>query len=477
MQTEIFTGLKARFGGLCLSFMLALIVVGMVSSTALAQDAAAPPPAATQGVSPAADAAASTAATVAAAEVAPHFDRGDVAWMLTATLLVLMMVVPGLALFYGGLVRAKNVLSVLSQVLVVFSLVLMLWVAYGYSAVFSAGNQFFGSFSQFAFLKGFTPESVGNTPIAGLPDFLFVAFQSTFAGITTALIVGAFAERIKFRAVLLFSALWFTLSYIPMAHIVWGGGYLGEMGAIDFAGGTVVHINAGVAGLVAAWFVGKRLGYGQTALKPHNLPLTWIGAMLLWVGWFGFNAGSAAAADTVASLAFINTVLATAAAVLGWTLVEAVTKGHPSALGAASGAVAGLVGVTPACGTVGPLGAIVIGFVTGMICVWGVTGLKRLLKADDTADVFGVHGVGGIVGAILTGVFSAQSLGGTKVDLDIGHQLWVQVVSVGFTVLWSAVVTAVILLVVRALVGLRVSEEAERTGLDVTTHGESAYEV
>ncbi|WP_442682885.1 ammonium transporter [Stenotrophomonas sp. JC08] len=473
MRTEFFTGLNARLGGLCLSFMLTVLLLGMFSSSAWAQEAQAPPAAATEVAAPPVEAAVPTAAEAAAT---PGFDKGDVAWMLTATLLVLMMVVPGLALFYGGLVRAKNVLSVLSQVLVVFSLVL-LWVAYGYSAVFSAGNAFFGSFSEFAFLKGFTPESVGNTPIAGLPDFLFVAFQSTFAGITTALIVGAFAERIKFRAVLLFSALWFTLSYIPMAHIVWGGGYLGEMGAIDFAGGTVVHINAGVAGLVAAWFVGKRIGYGQTALKPHNLPLTWIGAMLLWVGWFGFNAGSAAAADTVAALAFLNTVLATAAAVLGWTLVEAVTRGHPSALGAASGAVAGLVGVTPACGTVGPLGAIVIGFVTGMVCVWGVTGLKRLLKADDTADVFGVHGVGGIVGAILTGVFSAQSLGGTKVDLDIGHQLWVQAVSVGFTVLWSAAVTAVILLVVRALVGLRVSEDAERTGLDVTTHGESAYEV
>ena len=474
MRTEFFTGLKARLGGLCLSFMLTAMLLGMFSSSAWAQETPAQPTAATEVAAQPVEAAAAPAAEAAAA---PSFDKGDVAWMLTATLLVLMMVVPGLALFYGGLVRAKNVLSVLSQVLVVFSLILILWVAYGYSAVFSAGNEFFGSFTQFAFLKGFTPDSVGNTPIAGLPDFLFVAFQSTFAGITTALIVGAFAERIKFRAVLLFSALWFTLSYIPMAHIVWGGGFLGKLGAIDFAGGTVVHINAGVAGLVAAWFVGKRLGYGQTALKPHNLPLTWIGAMLLWVGWFGFNAGSAAAADTVASLAFINTVLATAAAVLGWTLVEAITKGHPSALGAASGAVAGLVGVTPACGTVGPMGAIVIGFVTGIVCVWGVTGLKRLLKADDTADVFGVHGVGGIVGAILTGVFSAQSLGGTKVDLDIAHQVWVQVVSVGFTVLWSAVVTAVILLVVRALVGLRVSEEAERTGLDVTTHGESAYEV
>lgn len=477
MRTEIFTGLNTRFGGLCLSFLLAIVMACVFSTVAMAQDATTTQPLPSESVQVQALPDAATPVEADAEAAAPGFDRGDVAWMLTATLLVLMMVVPGLALFYGGLVRAKNVLSVLSQVLVVFSLVLMLWVAYGYSAVFSAGNAFFGSFTEFAFLKGFTPDSVGNTPIAGLPDYLFVAFQSTFAGITTALIVGAFAERIKFRAVLLFSALWFTVGYIPMAHIVWGGGYLGEMGAIDFAGGTVVHINAGVAGLVAAWFVGKRLGYGHVALKPHNLPLTWIGAMLLWVGWFGFNAGSAAAADTVASLAFINTVLATAAAVLGWTLVEAVTKGHPSALGAASGAVAGLVGVTPACGTVGPLGAIVIGFVTGMVCVWGVTGLKRLLKADDTADVFGVHGVGGIVGALLTGIFSAQSLGGTKVDLDIGHQLWVQAVSVGFTVLWSAVVTTVILLLVRALVGLRVSEEAELTGLDVTTHGESAYEV
>ncbi|KRG87306.1 ammonia channel protein [Stenotrophomonas daejeonensis] len=449
MRTEFFTGLNTRFGGLCLSSLLAGLALAVLPLGASAQEAA------------------QTAAT---------FERGDVAWMLTATLLVLMMVVPGLALFYGGLVRAKNVLSVLSQVLVVFSLVLMLWVAYGYSAVFSDGNTLFGSFTQFAFLKGFAPDSVGNTPIAGLPDYLFVAFQSTFAGITAALVVGAFAERIRFRAVLLFSALWFTLSYIPMAHTVWGGGWLGEMGAIDFAGGTVVHINAGVAGLVAAWFVGKRLGYGHAALKPHNLPLTWIGAMLLWVGWFGFNAGSAAAADGVAALAFINTLLATAAAVLGWTGLEAITKGHPSALGAASGAVAGLVGITPACGTVGPLGAIVIGFASGVACVWGVTGLKRLLRADDTADVFGVHGVGGIVGALLTGVFSAQSLGGTVADMDIGHQLWVQAVSIGFTVAWCAVVTALILLLVRALVGLRVSEEAERTGLDISTHGESAYE-
>ena len=476
MKTSLFTGWQARFHAVCLMMLLSALAVGAFSSSAHAQAQVTPAPSETVAVEPLPATPEATAAPVAEAAAAATFDHGDVAWMLTSTLLVLLMVVPGLALFYGGLVRSKNVLSILSQILVVFSLVLMLWVAYGYSAVFSQGNAFFGSFTEFAFLKGFGPDTVGNTPIAGLPDYLFVAFQSTFAGITTALIVGAFAERIKFKAVLLFSALWFTLSYIPMAHIVWGGGYLGEMGAIDFAGGTVVHINAGVAGLVGAYFVGKRIGYGQTALKPHNVPFTYIGAMLLWVGWFGFNAGSAAAADTVASLAFINTILATAAAVLGWTLVEAVSKGKPSALGAASGAVAGLVGITPACGTVGPLGAIVIGLVAGVVCVWGVTGLKRLLKVDDTADVFGVHGIGGIVGALLTGVFSAESLGGTKADLDIGHQVWVQLVSVGFTIAWCAVATVLILLVVRMVFGLRVTEEAERTGLDVTSHGESAYE-
>ena len=478
MKTRLLSGLKTRLQVVCLAAAFGFLATGTAFSVA-AQDTAAP----TATEAPAAEAPAveapvaeAPAAAAPEAATAPTFDHGDVAWMLTSTLLVLLMVVPGLALFYGGLVRSKNVLSILSQVLVVFSLILLLWVAYGYSAVFSEGNAFFGSFTQFAFLKGFTPDSVGNTPIAGLPDYLFVAFQSTFAGITTALIVGAFAERIKFKAVLLFSALWFTLSYIPMAHIVWGGGYLGEMGALDFAGGTVVHINAGVAGLVGAYFLGKRLGFGQSALKPHSVPLTYIGAMLLWVGWFGFNAGSAAAADTVASLAFINTILATAAAVLGWTVVEAVSKGKPSALGAASGAVAGLVGITPACGTVGPLGSIVIGLAAGVICVWGVTGLKKLLNVDDTADVFGVHGIGGIVGAILTGVFSAASLGGTKADLDIGHQVWVQVVSVGFTIVWCAVATVVALLVTRIVFGLRVSEDAERQGLDITSHGESAYE-
>ncbi len=400
------------------------------------------------------------------------FDSGNVAWMLTSTLLVLLMVVPGLALFYGGMVRSKNVLSVLMQVLVVFSLVILLWIAYGYSAAFTEGNNFFGSFTDKAFLKGITATSESS----GLPEFLFVVFQSTFAGITTALIVGAFAERIKFTAVLLFSVIWVTFSYLPMVHMVWSGGFLAHKGVIDFAGGTVVHINAGIAGLVGAWFLGKRLGYGKEALKPHSVPFTFIGAALLWVGWFGFNAGSALAANESAALAMINTMVATAAGVLAWSLVEAVAKGRPSALGAASGAIAGLVGITPAAGTVGPIGAIVIGLAAGAICVWGVNGLKRLLKVDDTADVFGVHAIGGIVGAVLTGVFSDASLGGTGIEKSIGAQVWAQTFSVLFTILWCAVVTSVAIAITKALVGLRVAEEAEREGLDITSHGESAYE-
>jgi Amt family ammonium transporter len=402
------------------------------------------------------------------------FDSGNVAWMLTSTLLVLLMVVPGLALFYGGMVRSKNVLSVIMQVLVVFSLVILIWIAFGYSVSFTDGNAFFGSFTEKAFLKGITYTSDGG----GLPEFLVVAFQSTFAGITTALIVGAFAERIKFSAVLIFSAIWVTLAYFPMVHMVWSGdaGFLAHKGVIDFAGGTVVHINAGVAGLVGAYFLGKRIGFGKEAIKPHNVPFTFIGASLLWIGWFGFNAGSAAAADASASLAMLNTIVATAAGVIAWALVEAIVKGKPSALGATTGAIAGLVGVTPAAGTVGPLGAIVIGLAAGAICVWAVTGLKRLLGADDSLDVFGVHGVAGIIGAVLTGVFSAESLGGTEADLAIGSQVWVQIVSVLFTVAWCAVVTAIAMLVAKFTVGLRVSEENERIGLDITSHGESAYE-
>jgi len=486
MKTPLTAGFKARCKTICVSFLLGLALTAGSSLAALAQDEAAAPVAevaAEATEAPVAEAVPAEAEAPAAAAEAPveeaaaeeeaSLDSGDTAWMLTSTLLVLLMIVPGLALFYGGLVRSKNVLSVLSQVLVVASLVIVLWAFYGYSAVFTEGNAFFGSFTEKSFLKGIGLDSLSGT----IPELLFVAFQSTFAAITTALIVGAFAERIKFKAVLLFSVIWFTFSYLPMAHIVWGGGYLGELGAIDFAGGTVVHINAGVGGLVGAYFLGKRLGYGQVALKPHNVPFTFIGAALLWIGWFGFNAGSAAAADSTAALAFINTILATSAAVVGWTVVEAISKGRPSALGAASGAVAGLVGITPACGTVGPLGAIVIGLAAGAICVWGVTGLKKLLNVDDTADVFGVHGVGGIVGAILTGVFTAPSLGGTgDADFAIGSQVWIQVVSIGFTIVWCAVVTIVALLVTKLVCGLRVDEDAERVGLDITSHGESAYE-
>ena len=476
MKTRLFSGWKTRFQAFALAAMCGLSLSGVALA---AQDAAAPAaPVAEQAAAPVEAIAEATAAETPAAAEAPAeekatIDSGDTAWMLTSTLLVLLMIVPGLALFYGGLVRSKNVLSVLSQVLVVASLVIVLWSFYGYSAVFSEGNAFFGSFGEKAFLKGITAASVSGS----IPELLFVAFQSTFAAITTALIVGAFAERIKFKAVLLFSALWFTLSYIPMAHIVWGGGYLAGLGAIDFAGGTVVHINAGVAGLIGAYFLGKRLGYGQTALKPHSVPFTYIGAMLLWVGWFGFNAGSAAAANDTAALAFINTILATSAAVLCWTLVEAVTKGKPSALGAASGAVAGLVGITPACGTVGPLGAIVIGLVAGVVCVWGVTGLKKLLNVDDTADVFGVHGIGGIVGAILTGVFHAPSLGGTGgEDFDMVAQVIKQATGVGLTIAWIGVVSVVGFLIAKLVFGLRVAEDAEREGLDIASHGESAYE-
>ena len=454
MQTEIFTGPLARPGKSCLSFLPALLLAAAFSSPALAQDAAQAAP--------------------AASAAAPAFDSGNVAWMLTSTLLVLLMVVPGLALFYGGMVRAKNVLSVLMQVLVVFSAVVILWVCYGYSAAFTDGNAFFGSFTDKAFLKGITAE----TDAGGLPEFLFIVFQSTFAGITAALIVGAFAERIKFTAALLFTLIWVTFSYLPMVHMVWSGeaGFLAHKGVIDFAGGTVVHINAGIAGLVGAWFVGKRLGYGKEALKPHSVPFTFIGASLLWVGWFGFNAGSALAADASASLAMINTMVATAAGVVAWSVVEAIARGRPSALGAASGAVAGLVGITPAAGSVGPMGALVIGLAAGAICVWGVTGLKKLLRVDDTADVFGVHAVGGIVGAVLTGVFSDASLGGTGIDGSIGAQVWAQTFSVLFTIVWCAVVTALAILVTKLVTGLRVSEEAEREGLDISSHGESAYE-
>ncbi len=421
----------------------------------------------------------SASALALAADAAPTVSKGDVTWMMLSTLLVIMMAVPGLALFYGGLVRAKNMLSVLMQVMVVFSLICVLWAVYGYSMAFGAEGLIIGDLSR-VFLSGITPDSLADTFSDGvkIPEFIFIAFQATFAGITCALIVGSFAERMKFAAVLLFSVIWFTFAYLPIAHMVWGaGGYLLDKGALDFAGGTVVHINAGVAGLVGAYVLGKRLGYGKESMAPHSLTLTMVGASLLWVGWFGFNAGSNLEATSGATLAFVNTLLAPAAAVLSWCLVEAMTKGKASMLGAASGAVAGLVGITPACGSVGPMGAIVIGLVSGVLCVWGVSGLKRMLGADDSLDVFGVHGVGGIVGAILTGVFTAPSLGGTGGDdFSIASQVWIQAEGVLITIVWSAVVAFLAYKVAGLLTGgLRVSEESEREGLDISSHGESAY--
>ena len=413
-----------------------------------------------------------------AQDAAVVVDKGDVAWIMTATLLVTFMAVPGLALFYGGLVRSKNMLSVLMQVMVVFSLAVVLWAFYGYSMAFTEGSAFIGGLDKM-FMSGVTIDTLADTftDNVKLPELVFAAFQATFAGITCALIVGSFAERIKFSAVLLFTILWFTFSYLPICHMVWGpGGYLLEDGALDFAGGTVVHINAGVAGLVGAYLVGKRIGYGKESMAPHSLTLTMVGASMLWVGWFGFNAGSNLEATSGAALAFINTLLATAAATLSWVAAEAIFKGKPSMLGAASGAVAGLVAITPACGSVGPMGAIVLGLLAGVICLWGVNGLKRMLGADDSLDVFGVHGVGGIVGAILTGVFTAPSLGGTGgEDFSIASQVWIQTYSVIITIVWSGVVALISYKIVDIIVGLRVPEDEEREGLDVTAHGESAY--
>ena len=461
------------------SFILGLSLL-TAGSMSLAQ---APAPADTSTTAPAAEApaaepvAAAEAAPAAPAAPAPKLDSGDTAWMLTSTMLVILMVIPGLALFYGGLARSKNMLSVLVQVFVIFALITVLWAVYGYSLTFAGEGQFFGGFDKI-FLKGIAPDTLSGL-LPTIPEYVFVAFQSTFAAITVALIVGSFAERIKFAAVLIFAVLWFTFSYIPMAHMVWGGGLLGKDGALDFAGGTVVHINAGIAGLVGAYMVGKRIGFGKEALTPHSLTLTMVGASLLWVGWFGFNAGSAGAANGVAGLAFINTILATGAATLSWLAGEALHKGKASMLGAASGAVAGLVAVTPAAGFVGPMGSIVLGLIAGVVCLWGVGGLKKMLGADDAFDVFGVHGLGGIIGAILTAVFASQSLGGTggltPDTFAMGAQLWIQVKSVLLTIVWSGVVSFVAYKIADLLVGLRVPEEAEREGLDITSHGETAY--
>ena len=404
---------------------------------------------------------------------APAVANGaDNAFMMICTALVLFMTVPGVALFYGGLLRSKNVLSMLTQVIVTFALVCVLWMLYGYSVAFGEGNAVFGGFSN-VMLKGIGLDSVTGT----FSQLIHVAFQCSFACITVALVVGGLAERVRFSAVLIFTVIWLTFSYLPIAHMVWAGGFLAADGALDFAGGTVVHINAAVAGLVGAYMVGKRAGFGKEAFKPHNLPMVFTGASILYVGWFGFNAGSASAASSIAALAFLNTVMATAGAILSWTLVEWMVRGKPSLLGASSGAIAGLVAITPACGTVGVGGALIIGLVGGVAGLWGVVTLKHWLKVDDTCDVFGVHGVCGIVGCILTGVFSSSSLGGVGYaeGVTMGHQVWIQLLSVGVTLIWSGVVAFIAYKVADVLVGLRVPEEQEREGLDVNSHGENAY--
>lgn len=418
---------------------------------------------------------------LAFAQDAPVPEKGDTTFMMLATVLVILMIVPGLALFYGGLVRSKNILSVLTQVFTIFCLISLLWVFYGYSLAFGDGgswNWMIGDTTKL-FLAGITPDSTAATFSDGvvIPEYVFVAFQLTFAAITTALIVGGLAERIKFSALLVFSALWFTLSYLPMAHMVWAtGGLLFEKGDLDFAGGTVVHINSGVAALVGALVLGKRIGYGRDAMPPHNLPFTMIGAALLWVGWFGFNAGSNLEATGIAVLALLNTILATAAAALAWMLVETLVTKKPSMLGIASGAIAGLVAVTPAAGLIGPMGSIVLGAIGGIACFFAVTSLKKALGYDESLDVFGIHGVGGIIGAIGTGIFVSPALGGVGIDgYDMASQVTTQTLGVLVAIGWSGVVSFVLFKLIDLTIGLRVKEEDEREGLDTTSHGERAY--
>ena len=472
-------------------FAMLLVAVPMLASAESA-------PAAPAAVAAADAPGATPAAPAAAPAPAPVPNKGDTAWMIVATVLVILMTIPGLALFYGGLVRSKNMLSVLMQVFTIFCLIAVLWVVYGYSMAFSPGgglNSFIGGLDKL-FMKGITPDSTVETFSKGvvIPEYIFVVFQLTFAAITTALIAGAYAERIKFSAVLVFSALWFTFSYLPISHMVWfwGGpsapndpaGFLFAKGALDFAGGTVVHINAGIAGLMGALVLGKRLGYPKTPMPPHSLTMTMIGACMLWVGWFGFNVGSNLEATGTAALAFFNTLFATAVAALAWTFVEWMAKGKPSLLGSVSGAVAGLVAITPAAGFVGPMGALVIGAVAGVGCLWAVSSLKRMLGYDDALDVFGVHCIGGIIGAIGTGIFVNPKLGGTGVfdyvankvgDFDAKAQIVSQLWAVGTSLVWSAVVALVLFKLIDIVMGLRVSEEAEREGLDVAEHGEKAY--
>jgi Amt family ammonium transporter len=481
------------------------------ASPAVVVQSIAAPESAVIAVAQAPVAAAPAAAEPAAAAAAPVPNKGDTAWMMVATVLVIMMTIPGLALFYGGLVRSKNMLSVLLQTFMIFAVIIVLWCIYGYSLAFTEGNAFYGTFDRL-FLNGIWNPTTATFSVAAtfskgvvIPEFIYVAFQGTFAAITCALIIGAFAERVKFVAVLAFVVLWFTFSYLPIAHMVWfwtgpdaikdaatlaaesaKAGWLWQHGALDFAGGTVVHINAAIAGLVGAIMIGKRVGYGRESMAPHSMTMTMIGASLLWVGWFGFNAGSALEAGDIAALAFINTLLATAAATVSWVFGEWISKGKPSMLGGASGAVAGLVAITPAAGFVGPMGGLIMGLLAGIVCLWGVNGLKRLIGADDALDVFGVHGVGGILGALLTGVFAAPQLGGqgifdyvtNKISTDaysIVGQVWIQAQAVGTTILWSAVVSVIAYKLVDLVIGLRVPEEEEREGLDITSHGESAY--
>ncbi|MEW6590413.1 MAG: ammonium transporter [Pseudomonadota bacterium] len=461
---------------------LGLLAFLLVPSLGLAQEAVEPVvEAVTEAVAEVAPAEAPAEAAPAEEAAAPVPEKGDTTWMMVSTLLVILMIIPGVALFYGGLVRAKNMLSVLTQVMAIFCLIAILWAVYGYSLAFGDGgsmNWAIGDLSKM-FLAGITPDSTAATFSDGvvIPEFTFVAFQLTFAAITVALIVGGLAERVKVSALLVFAVLWFTFSYLPIAHMVWAtGGYLFEAGDLDFAGGTVVHINAGIAALVGAMVLGKRIGYGRDAMPPHSLPMTMIGASLLWVGWFGFNAGSNLEATGGAALAFINTILATAAAGLAWMFAEWMLRGKPSMLGVASGVVAGLVAITPAAGLVGPMGGIVLGAVAGVVCLWGVTGLKKALGYDDSLDVFGIHGIGGIIGAIGTGIFVSPALGGVGVDdYSMAGQVFIQTKGVLITILWSGIVSFVAFKLIDMTMGLRVSEEQEREGLDTASHGERAY--
>jgi ammonium transporter, Amt family len=438
--------------------------------------------------------------------VLPSINKGDTAWMIVATVLVILMVIPGLALFYGGMVRAKNMLSVLMQVFVIFSMMAVLWAIYGYSIAFTEGNAFFGGLNKM-FLKGITPDSLAATFSKGVyvPEYIYVAFQLTFAGITPALIIGAFAERVKFSAILVFMLVWFTFSYLPIAHMVWywagpdaytdakagetaaaTAGFLFQKGALDFAGGTVVHINAGIAGLIGCLMVGKRIGFQKEALTPHSVTMTMIGASLLWVGWFGFNVGSNLEANGLAALVFVNTLLASASATLAWTAAEWIIRGKPSMLGGASGAIAGLVAITPACGWSGPMGAILLGLVAGTVCFWAVTSLKSKLGYDDSLDAFGVHGIGGIIGALGTAIVADPALGGTGVwdyvtngvaEYSLTTQFMSQMWGVAISIIWSGTISFIAFKFVDIMIGLRVSEESEREGLDISEHGETAYHI